>query len=183
MVPETSQLSPSSGRWPLPSEAHNLSFGGQMLFTVPTGSYKNGTAVSTFQPTLMGGKGRGKFAIQSALGAILPNSSALTLGRTVAWNTTAQYKVGKIFWPEIESNASFYHGGPNDGRTPELPLARNHGQPRQAAQGSQRSAGPGLRRLHADCDLQVPRLQTMRWYSPAGSRSRRSHPAAVADWL
>ena len=99
-----------------PSEAHNFSLGGQMIFTVPTGSYKNGAAVSTLQPTLMGGKGYGKFAVQSTLGATLPTSSGLTLGRPVAWNTTAQYKVGKIFWPEIESNALFFHGGPNDGR-------------------------------------------------------------------
>jgi len=27
-----------------------------------------------------------------------------------------QYRVGKFFWPEIENNATFYHGGANDGR-------------------------------------------------------------------
>ena len=100
-----------------PAEAHNFSFGGQAIFTVPTGSYKNGTAVSTIQPSLMGGKGFHHFALQSTLGGVLPNSSVASIGRTVTWNTTAQYQVAKIFWPEIESNASFYHLGPNNGKS------------------------------------------------------------------
>jgi hypothetical protein len=100
-----------------PSEKHNYSLGGQVLFTVPTGSYKNGTAVSTIQPTVMGGKGFGHFAVQSAIGGILPNSSVPAIGRTISWNTTAQYQVFKYFWPEVESNASFYHLGPNNGKS------------------------------------------------------------------
>jgi hypothetical protein len=100
-----------------PSEKHNYTLGGQALFTVPTGSYKNGTAVSTIQPTVMGGKGFGPFDVQSTIGAILPNSSVASIGRTVSWNTTAQYRLGKIFFPEIESNATFYHGGANDGKS------------------------------------------------------------------
>jgi hypothetical protein len=40
-----------------------------------------------------------------------------------------QYHAGKWFWPEIESNATFYHGGANDGRvqnfvTPGLMLSK-----------------------------------------------------------
>ena len=99
-----------------PSEAHNYSLGGQVLFSVPTGSYKNGTAVSTIQPTLMGGKGYKRFAVQSAIGGVLPNSSITQIGRTIAWNSTVQYRIGKIFWPELESNASYFHLGPNDGK-------------------------------------------------------------------
>jgi hypothetical protein len=100
-----------------PTEAHNYSLGGQMLFTVPTGSYKNGTLVSTLQPTVFGGKGFKRFDVQSSIGGILPNSSVATVGRTISWNTTAQYQIGKIFFPEIESNASFYHLGPNNGKS------------------------------------------------------------------
>jgi hypothetical protein len=48
---------------------------------------------------------------------VLPNSSVTQIGRTIAWNTTAQYQVGKIFFPEIESNAAFYHLGPNNGKS------------------------------------------------------------------
>jgi hypothetical protein len=34
----------------------------------------------------------------------------------VAWNTAAQYHAGKYLWPEIESNATWFHGGRNDGK-------------------------------------------------------------------
>jgi hypothetical protein len=37
------------------------------------------------------------------------------LGRVVVWNSVGQYYVGGWFWPEIESNASFYDGGVNHG--------------------------------------------------------------------
>jgi hypothetical protein len=87
----------------------------QLAFSVPTGSYKNGTAVSTITPTVVAGKGFGKFDVQSALGAILPTSSVPAIGRTIQWNTTAQYKVGKYLWPEMEVNASYFSGGANDG--------------------------------------------------------------------
>lgn len=99
-----------------PDQHHDYSLGGQVQITVPTGSYKNGTLVSTLTPTLMGGKGFGPFAIQSTLGAILPRSDAPTLGRTITWNTTAQLRIGKIFWPELEVNSNYYHEGPNSGK-------------------------------------------------------------------
>jgi hypothetical protein len=94
----------------------DYSLGGQVAVSVPTGSYKNGTLVSTVTPTVMGGKGFGPFAIQSTIGAILPTSETATIGRTVTWNTTAQYRVGKIFWPELEANSNYYHQGPNNGK-------------------------------------------------------------------
>lgn len=97
-------------------ERGNYSTAVQMAFSVPTGSYKNGTAVSTITPTVIGGKGFGKFDVQSAIGAVLPTSSVLTIGRTIQWNTVAQYKVGKYLWPELEINSSYFHGGPNDGK-------------------------------------------------------------------
>jgi hypothetical protein len=98
------------------NEGGNYSTAVQMAFSVPTGSYKNGTAVSTITPTIVGGKGFGQFDIQSAIGGILPTSSVPTIGRTILWNSVAQYKVGKYFWPELEANASYFHGGANDGR-------------------------------------------------------------------
>jgi len=96
------------------NEGGNYSTAVQMAFSVPTGSYKNGAAVSTITPTVIGGKGFGRFDIQSALGGVLPTSSGSTIGRTIMWNTVAQYKVGKYFWPELEVNSSYFHGGPND---------------------------------------------------------------------
>jgi hypothetical protein len=86
----------------------------QLAFSLPTGSYKNGAAVSTVTPTVVLGKGFGKFDVQSALGGVLPTSSVPQIGRTIQWNSVAQYKVGKYFWPELEANASYYHGGTND---------------------------------------------------------------------
>lgn len=98
------------------NERGNYSTAAQVAFSVPTGSYKNGTAVSTITPTVIGGKGFGRFDIQSALGAVLPTSSSATIGRTISWNSVAQYKVGKYLWPELEVNSTYFHRGPNDGK-------------------------------------------------------------------
>lgn len=98
------------------NEGGNYSTAAQVAFSVPTGSYKNGTAVSTITPTVIGGKGFGRFDIQSAIGAVLPTSSSATIGRTISWNTVAQYRIGKYFWPELEVNSSYFHGGANDGK-------------------------------------------------------------------
>jgi hypothetical protein len=93
-----------------------------VLTTIPTGSYKNGSTNASVQPNLGGGKGFGHFDVQTTLGATLPTGSPATTtsGRPVAWNTVAQYRAAKIFWPEIESNATFYKGGANDGKTQEF---------------------------------------------------------------
>jgi hypothetical protein len=99
-----------------PDKHHDYSLGGQLAISVPTGSYKNGTLVSTYTPTVMGGKGFGPFAVQSTIGAILPKSDAKTIGRTITWNTTVQARVAKIIWPEVEVNSNYYHEGPNNGK-------------------------------------------------------------------
>jgi hypothetical protein len=93
-----------------------------VLATIPTGSYKNGSTDASVQPNLGGGKGFGNFDVQSSLGATLPTGkpAITTVGRPVAWNTVAQYRVAKLFWPELESNATFYKGGTNDGKTQEF---------------------------------------------------------------
>ena len=90
----------------------NYSVSFQLAATGATGSYKNGALHSTLTPTLVGGKGFGNFYIQSSLGGTLPVGSVHTIGRTIVWNTVAQYRLRKIFWPEIEVNSSFYHLGP-----------------------------------------------------------------------
>jgi hypothetical protein len=92
------------------------------LTTVPTGSYKNGAANASVQPNLGAGKGFGNFDVQSTIGATLPTGSPAiaAAGRPVLWNTVAQYRIGKLFWPEIESNATFFEGGANDGKAQEF---------------------------------------------------------------
>jgi hypothetical protein len=83
--------------------------------TLPTGSYKNGSRYATISPTIYAGKGFGRLAVQTTLGAFLSTEDTVKIGEVMAWNTAAQYRVGKWFWPEVENNASFYFGGKNDG--------------------------------------------------------------------
>ena len=98
-------------------EGRNYSISFAVGSTLPTGSYKNGTLAATGLPTLCAGKGFGKrLDVQSTLGASLPTGQTAKLGRAILWNTVAQYHVGKFFWPELEDNATFFHGGANDGR-------------------------------------------------------------------
>jgi len=100
----------------------NYTLSAWVLATIPTGSYKNGSTNASVAPTVGGGKGFGKFDVQTTLGATLPtgNPAITTTGRPVVWNTVAQYRIGKLFWPEIESNATFYKGGTNNGKTQEF---------------------------------------------------------------
>ncbi|HEV2297874.1 MAG TPA: hypothetical protein VGR72_05090 [Candidatus Acidoferrales bacterium] len=89
--------------------------------TFPTGSFKNGSARGMIIPTIYAGKSFGDFDVLSNLGVSLPTRDTGTLGRPVTWNTAGQYRLGVKshawkLWPEIENNATFYHGGPNDGR-------------------------------------------------------------------
>lgn len=93
---------------------YSLSF--SLTGTLPTGSYKNGSLAPTLTPILCAGKGYRRLDVQTTVGAVLPDGYTTKLGRPVAWNAVAQYHAGKYFWPEIENNATFYHGGANDGK-------------------------------------------------------------------
>ncbi|MGB7188786.1 MAG: transporter [Acidobacteriaceae bacterium] len=100
------------------NEAHgNYAIAAQLTATIPTGSYSNGSADAVLGPTFEAGKGWGRFDIISCVGGSLPTGDTAKLGRVIAWNTTAQYKVHKYFFPEIESNATYFFGGKNDGKT------------------------------------------------------------------
>lgn len=108
--------------------------------SVPTGKNANGGCCAVVTPTLAMGKGWGNFDIETTAGGSLPVTNSAKLGHLIAWNTVAQYHVathgvGRFLWPEVESNASFFKGGSNDGKiadyiTPgllfgRLPLAHN----------------------------------------------------------
>lgn len=84
--------------------------------SLPTGSYKNGSADATVSPSIGLGKGYGRIDLQSTLGATLPVRDTTTLGRSIAWNTAVQMHVARMFWPEVEFNSTYYKGGPNDGK-------------------------------------------------------------------
>jgi hypothetical protein len=98
----------------------NYMLSAQVVATIPTGSYSNGSTDASVSPTLLGGKGFGNFDVISSLGGTLPTGDTIKLGRSVAWNTTAQYRVHKYIWPEVEDNATFYYGGKNDGKMQNL---------------------------------------------------------------
>jgi len=84
--------------------------------TVPTGTYTNGAKAGVITPTIAGGKGWGKFDVQSTFGAGLPTSHENTIGHAIAWNTAFQYHVHPKLWPELEVNSTFWKDGTLDGK-------------------------------------------------------------------
>jgi hypothetical protein len=107
----------------------DYSFSGSLNGTVPTGSYKNGSSDGSIAPVLYGGKGFGRLDAQSSVAITLPTGHTSRSGRPITWNTVAQYRASRLFWPEVEFNSTFYRGGPNDGRilafvTPGLMISK-----------------------------------------------------------
>jgi hypothetical protein len=94
----------------------NYMLSAQLTATIPTGSHSNGSPDSSISPTLLSGKGFGKFNVISCLGGTLPTEETNKVGRSVAWNTTAQYHISKYVWPELESNATWFFAGKNGGK-------------------------------------------------------------------
>jgi hypothetical protein len=84
--------------------------------SAPTGQFSNGSKAALLTPTVAFGKGWGDFNIQGNLGVTLPTNDTALIGRTVGWNTAFQYRVLKVLWPELEVNASYFEGGPKDGK-------------------------------------------------------------------
>jgi hypothetical protein len=94
----------------------NYMLSAQITATIPTGSHSNGSPDASVSPTLLGGKGFGKFDVISCLGGTLPTEETNKVGRSIAWNTTAQYHISKYLWPELESNATWFFAGKNGGK-------------------------------------------------------------------
>ena len=94
----------------------NYMLSAQLSATIPTGSYSNGSPDSSISPTLLAGKGFGKLDVISCLGGTLPTEETNKVGRSIAWNTTAQYHLSKYVWPELESNAAWFYAGKNNGK-------------------------------------------------------------------
>ncbi|AXC11248.1 hypothetical protein ACPOL_1910 [Acidisarcina polymorpha] len=95
----------------------NYMLSAQVTATIPTGSHSNGSTDASVSPSILGGKGLGRFDVISSLGGLLPTGDTKTLGRSIAWNTTAQYRLGRYVWPELEANTTHFLGGKNDGKT------------------------------------------------------------------
>jgi hypothetical protein len=84
--------------------------------SIPTGTYKNGSTSAIVTPTMAGGKGWGKFNVQSTLAGTFPVNSVNIVGRSIVSNSAFQYHAIKQLWPEIEINSTSWFGGANDGR-------------------------------------------------------------------
>jgi len=100
-------------------------------WSIPTGSYTNGSLHAVITPTIAYGKGFGHFDVQGTFGVGLPVADTNLVGRTFAWNNTFQYRVLRRFWPEVELNSTFFQEGKNDGKkqnfvTPGLVIGRFH---------------------------------------------------------
>jgi hypothetical protein len=91
-------------------------FGGSL----PTGSYNNGSSEATVAPALAAGKGFGKWDVQTTVGAVLPVANSDRLGRPILWNAALQYHAPHSLWPELETNATYFRSGPNDGKVQNL---------------------------------------------------------------
>ena len=60
----------------------NYMLSAQLVATLPTGSHSNGSPDSSVSPTLLSGKGFGKFDVISCLGGNLPTEETKKLGRS-----------------------------------------------------------------------------------------------------
>jgi hypothetical protein len=85
--------------------------------TFPSGDVPNGMGHTVWSPMIAAAKGFGPFDIQTTLSANLPQSGTDILGRQVLFNTTVQYAIHKMLWPELESNSIFFIDGPHSGET------------------------------------------------------------------
>jgi hypothetical protein len=126
----------------------NYMLSAQLVATIPTGSYSNGSTDASVSPTLLGGKGFGNFDVITSVGGTLPTGDTVKLGRSVAWNTTAQYRIHKFVWPEIEDNATFFYGGKNDGKmqnfvTPGITFSKFKFRPQVASSRAAIAFGGG----------------------------------------
>ena len=81
----------------------------------PSATPPNGLGHTVWSPMIAGSKGWGPFDVQSTLSATLPQSGTDVLGRQILFNNALQFKVAKIFWPQIETNSTFFVDGLHSG--------------------------------------------------------------------
>jgi len=99
------------------AEHGNFTLTPMVNFSAPTGSHQNGAASSVWYPMLGSGRAWGRFDVQMVLGGSLPAGKIAAQGRSVSWDTTAQWRALPRLWIDLENNATFNYGGPFDGKT------------------------------------------------------------------
>lgn len=80
-------------------------------------AYQNDALTSYTVPKVAAGKAFGRFDVQSTLNGVLPSGKIDQQGRAVEWNVTGQVHPTSRTWFDVEENAAFNFGGPDDGRT------------------------------------------------------------------
>jgi hypothetical protein len=103
--------------WSANEENGNYVVTAFMGLSVPNGSDNYTTHHFVFTPTAAVGKGWGDFDIQSTFGVSVPDNDAgrRTLGTPLALNATAQYRIAKVLWPEVELNYTYWPNGTHEG--------------------------------------------------------------------
>jgi hypothetical protein len=92
------------------AENGNFAFSGLVDTSIPTGSYQNGQRSAVMTPTLLGEKAWGNFDIQTAAGISLPLGTTRLIGRQIGSNTAFQYRIGRLWIPEFETNVLHSYG-------------------------------------------------------------------------
>jgi len=97
--------------------------------SAPTGIQALTENTYLITPTIAGGFGYGDFDIQSTVGVSFPTDYSQETGDILAWNTTFQYHLFDVLWPELEVNDTFWLGGERAGKhqiflTPGIVLGR-----------------------------------------------------------
>ena len=81
----------------------------------PSATAPNGMAHTVWSPMIAASKVWGSFDVQTTLSGSLPQSGTNLIGRLILFNNTFQFKVAKRFWPELETNSTFFVDGPHSG--------------------------------------------------------------------
>jgi len=84
--------------------------------SAPTGVQALTTNTYMITPTIAGGIGYGDFDIQSTLGLSFPTDYSQRTGDMLIWNTTLQYHLFDVLWPELEMNDTWWLGGERAGK-------------------------------------------------------------------
>lgn len=84
--------------------------------SAPTGIMALTENTYLITPTIAGGFGFCDFDVQSTIGVSFPTDYSQEAGDIVSWNTTFQYHLWNVLWPEIEVNDTYWLGGERAGK-------------------------------------------------------------------
>jgi hypothetical protein len=98
-----------------PADQGNYILSAWIQIQIPTGQGKLTGHAFTVLPTIGGGKGWGDFDVQATIGASLPTAHVDKIGDSIVGNIAFQYRIMRVFWPQIEFSWNYYADGPRGG--------------------------------------------------------------------